>query len=290
MLFNIVYVCAPHMTILRRDFISLTKFSLEACGHEVTVSYDVFNPRAMNLVIRGYAPEVSQYLLAQGDNFPFAILNTEVIVGGKLNFFVNQTDYKKNYQYEEVMRRAKFVWEVIYDNMERHKEIGTKAFFYRWGYHPKLDEITHLREKDFDYFFFGSDSPRRRELIDSFDKAALRGGWDQYSPYFIRNSGVARAKLQLNLISHDVFTHVNSFRIAYLAGNRCAIISEPEHDPVGYMDYVVVSPREALIDTIREYAADNKYQKLADRSYELFRQTDANQIMHELLAQTKISA
>lgn len=286
MRFNIVYFASPEATILRRDIILLMKYSLEDCGHEVTVSSASLEPSCINIIMRGYAKDVSKFLLQNTGKIRYGIINTEVIADGKLNFFIGQQDIENDYSYEKVMQQAEFVWEVIYDNMERHKLIGSKAYFFRWGYHPLLEDIRHLSQKDYHYYFFGSDSPRRREFIGELKQAGYHGAWDKFSSYLIRNSNIARAKLQLNIISHDVFTHVNSFRICYLAGNRCAIISEPENDPVGYMDYTVISPREHFKETMKEYLSDNKYVKLADKTYELFRQTDAKQIMHDLLNQT----
>lgn len=289
MLINIVYFTAAHLSVLRRDFLMLTKHTLEACGHEVLLSNNALEGNALNLILRAYDPKVSESILANLGKVRYGILNTEVIAGGVLNHEVNATDYSKNYQYEQVMKHAEFVWEVIYDNMARHAEIGTRAFFYRWGYLRELEEIRHLSQKDHDFYLFASDSPRRREIVQELYGAGLKGAWDFYSPYFLRNSGIARAKLQLNIISHDVFTHVNSFRICYLAGNRCAVLSEPEIDPVGYLDYAEVCERAHLAERIRELGAGGGYQKLADRAYDLFRQTDANRIMHELLRETGLA-
>jgi len=236
--FNLAYLGPDHLFHLRRDFLLATKYGLESLGHEVYLSGGMLDARRFNLVVGAYflpAPDLQRLAASR---FPMAHVNTEVIAKDMLNFKPEKTDFMGAYL--PAMRAGAFVWDVILDNLEEHRRYGTNAHFMRWGYDPRLEEIEHRPQKDLDFYFFGALSQRRQQVLGSLDKWGFAWLADHICPYFLRNDRIARARVNLNIVQEDKYTHVNSFRICYLANNRGAILSEVETDPAGYLDHATV--------------------------------------------------
>jgi hypothetical protein len=211
-----------------------------------------------------------------------AHVNTEVIAKDMLNFKADKTDFMGAYL--PAMRAGAFVWDVILDNLEEHRRYGTNAHFMRWGFEPKLEEIEHREPKDLDFYFFGALSPRRQQLLGALDKHRFAWLADHICPYFMRNDRIARAKVNLNIVQDEKYTHVNSFRICYLANNRAAILSELESDPAGYLDHatVVREPGE-LANALAALLEGGRWKAEGERGYQTFREIPMKRCMEELL-------
>jgi hypothetical protein len=185
------------------------------------------------------------------------------------------------------MKAGKFIWEGLPENMKEHERYGNRAFFIRLGWVSKLEEIEHRQEKDLDFYFFGSMSPRRQAIVKDLWSRGFIGGADHSCPAFLRNDRIARARVQLNLVLHDQYTHVNALRIMYLANNRCAILSEAENDPAGYLSLTkVVSDKNLLGDALQELVTGNKWKQLAEESYEKCRAHPMKASMERLLEES----
>lgn len=85
-------------------------------------------------------------------------------------------------------------------------------------------------------------------------------------------------------MQEDRYTHVNSFRICYLANNRCAILSEAESDPAGYLELAeVVRGKERMADALAGLLADGRWKERGEAAYERFRERPMTACMEELL-------
>ena len=110
------------------------------------------------------------------------------------------------------------------------------------------------------------------------------GAADGSCPYFLRNDRIARAKVNLNIVQDEKYTHVNSFRICYLANNRVAILSEAESDPADYLSVArVVHRKEEIADALADLLANDKWKAQGEAAYEKFRQVPMKRCMEELL-------
>lgn len=266
---------------LRRDFFLLIKYSLEDIGHDVDFSWMTLDPKRFNLIVGAYFLPPQEIGKITQSNLRFAHINTEVISKDTLNFQPNKTDLNA---YMSSLAAGQFVWDVNYDNLGEYAQRNMKAHFMRWGWHPKLEEIVHREQKDLDYYFFGMMSERRQSIVRSLSKRGFVGGADHSCPTFLRNDRIARARVNLNLVQLDQYTHVNSFRICYLANNRGAILSEIEGDPVNYLSVArVVRNKDEIADALAELIAGNKWKELGDSGYETLRTKPMTGIMKELL-------
>jgi hypothetical protein len=146
-----------------------------------------------------------------------------------------------------------------------------------------MKDISHHAIKDLDYYFFGMMSPRRKSLIERINAAGFRGEADNSCPYFLRNDRIARAKIQLNIIQDSKYSHVNSFRICYLANNDCYILSEPEDDPAGYLRYADIADEKSLIEKMAAALQQDRWRDMAAAAAAEFETCKMRSIMEELL-------
>ena len=281
MKFNISYMGPEWLFHLRRDFILGIKYSLEDLGHDVSVSGPAIEPHRFNLLIGAYFLEPSLIKQITACGAAYAHINTEVIGNDMLNFNPKKTDFLGAYL--PSMKQGRFIWDGLIDNMKEYERYGANAHFLRWGSHPRLQEVVHRSEKDLDFDFFGMLSERRQKLIKLLESAGLRGLADHSCPYFVRNDRIARAKLQLNLIQHEKYTHVNLLRIGYLADNGCCILSEEENDPGRYLDFTEVVRVETLVESARHFLADDRWRARGERARTDFGAVKLVPMMEELL-------
>lgn len=281
MKFNICYMGPEQLFHLRRDFFLVMKYVLEDLGHEVVLSGPSLDTQRFNLVVGAYFLPGDQIRKIAASGVKFAHVNTEVIGNDMLNFNPDKVDFLGAYL--PSMKQGSFVWDVIMDNMAEYERYGVNAHFMRWGWHPKMQDIEHKLEKDLDFYFFGMISQRRKALLQALLGAGLRGHADHSCPYFVRNGNIARAKVQLNLIQEDKYTHVNSFRICYLANNACCILSENEKDPANYLKYAdIVDPKE-LVGRVKELVSGDGWRQRGEKALADFQEYSMRETMAALL-------
>src|SRR6185436_9493725 len=157
----------------------------------------------MNLIVGGYFLGPAELAKLDASGLDFAHVNTEVISQDLLNFNPDKTDFKGAYL--PSMRTGRFVWDVILDNLAEYRRYGVNAHFLRWGWHPKLEDIEHRRQKDLDFYLFGMMSARRKAIVDELFQAKLAGIADHTCPYFVRNDRIARARVNLNIVQDDKY-------------------------------------------------------------------------------------
>jgi hypothetical protein len=266
---------------LRRDFILLLKYSLEDLGHDVALAGAALDGSRFNLLIGAYALKPDALAQIAKSGAAYAHVNTEIVANDMLNHNPAKADFLGGYL--PSMEQGRFVWDVVLDNLPEYESYGVRAFFLRWGQHAKLADIVHRQEKDLDYYFFGMLSERRKALLQPLKRAGLRGTADHSCPYFLRNDRISRAKVQLNLVQDEKYTHVNSFRICYLANNGCCILTENEHDPANYLKYAEVIDTADLVDLVRAYSSGGLWKERGDRAKADFAEHPMRSIMEALL-------
>ncbi len=279
--FNIAYMGPEWIFHLRRDFILVLKHSLEDLGHRVILSGATVDSSCVNLIIGAYflSKESNTALIKSG--VKYANVNTEIIGNDMLNHNPSKVDFLGAYM--PMIKSGLFAWDVVQNNIAQYGAYGASAHFARWGFHPKLKDISHHATKDLDYYFFGMMSPRRKALIERINVAGFKGEVDNSCPYFLRNDRISRAKIQLNIIQDNKYSHVNSFRICYLANNECYILSEPEDDPADYLMYADIADEASLIEQMSVALQRDRWRDkaaVAAAKFETIKMTD---IMEELL-------
>jgi hypothetical protein len=280
--FNLAYLGPEALFHLRRDFLLATRFGLESLGHDVLMSGRQLDTSRFNLVVGAYFLPPAEMRKLADNGLEFAHINTEVIARDLLNFDPRKVDFLGSYL--PSMQAGRFVWDVILDNLPEHRRYGTRAHFMRWGWHPRMEDIEQREDKSLDFYFFGMMSARRTGIVNELLRGGFTGMADGSCPYFVRNDRIARSRVSLNIVQDEKYTHVNSFRICYLANNRCAILSEAEKDPADYLSATrVVHRKEEIADALRELIAGNRWKAQGESAYEKFRAIPMTRCLEELL-------
>jgi hypothetical protein len=129
-------------------------------------------------------------------------------------------------------------------------------------------------------------SARRGAILENLQAAGFKGAADHSCPYFLRNDRIARSRVQLNLVQDDKYTHVNSFRICYLANNDCHILSEMENDPAGYLKFTEIVDENNIVDKLGEAIANNRWRDFGRHASQEFEKITMKSIMESLLEET----
>ncbi|WP_028793416.1 hypothetical protein [Thalassobaculum salexigens] len=282
MRFNISYFGPERIFNLRRDFFLLLKYGLESNGHEVVFAGHQLEANAINLLVGAYFLSPEQMLKLRKTGVPYAVVNTEIVKDGMLNFQPKKTDLEN--AYIPLIKGGKFSWDVVPQNIPELKSVyGIDSALIRWAYHEKLEELEVKEEPDLDFYFFGFVTERRKRMIDQMEQKGLKGLADHSCPYFLRNDRISRAKVQINIRQDVKYVHVNAFRIGYLANNRTAILSEQEEDPTNYLQYAEVVDKSRYAEAAIELARGGRWKQLREESYELYREIHFKDVMEAVL-------
>lgn len=283
MKFNITFMGPEIIANLRRDLMLLLRHSLEDLGHRVMLSTNTLEMGWTNVLIGTYFRPSTDFKAIIDSGADIVHLNTEVISRDMLNFNPKKVDFLGAYL--PFLRCGRGILEMVVDNMGEHQRYGTHAVFLRWAFHEKLQDLRLARpeDRDLDFYIFGMMSERRKAFVDALKRAGFRGVAHHTCPFWERNSTIERTKVNLNIIQENVYTHVNAFRIGYLANNHCAILSEQEHDPAGYLDSVLVTDKNRFVEDFSALIAGDRYLEQEKKTYYAYRRIHMTQVMEEAL-------
>lgn len=266
---------------LRRDFMLAIKYGLEDCGHDVILNGQRVDASRTNIIIcpNWFTKDVAKQLVSS--KIKYISVNTEIIADGMLNYKPEKCDFEGVFL--PVLKSSIAVWDVVQDNLPQYEQYGLEANFMRWGYHEKMHDIES-KEKNLDFYFFGTMSARRQSILKKLVSHGLYGEVDEFCPTFVRNDKIARAKVQLNIAQDDKYSHVNSFRTCYLSNNNCYVVSEPENDPAGYLESVDVVNVEKMADHIKK--TKEQWKDKAEENCAKFKKHHMRDCMERLLEAT----
>jgi len=283
---NISYMGNLFFAHLRRDLMLLLKYALEDLGHQVSLSRcSIEAGNWLNIVIGGYFLKPKELSYITSEKFDIVHLNTEIIKDDLLNFNPEKVDFLGTYL--PMLKKSRGVLEMVIDNMPEHTRYGTNATFLRWAYHPKLKELklTSAKNRSYDYYCFGMMSDRRLSLVEKLKDAGFYGLTHEANPFWERNSIIERTKINLNLIQEDFYSHVNAFRIGYLANNGCTVLSEKEHDPANYLEKIPLTNANDLVENFARLIDNNRYLEKEKEIYYHYRKIHMTEIMEQALDQ-----
>jgi len=266
---------------LRRDFVLAMRHGLIACGHDVEINWNLVDPHRINLMVGAYRIPRESILKIASSGLRYVVVNTEVVKNDLLNHNPGKVDFLG--AYVPLIQRGAAAWDVIMDNLPEYRRYGVEARFLRWGFVPELEDVPQQTAKSMDFYFFGTMTPRREAMIRRLEQAGFKGRYDDSCPTYYRNEMIGRARVQLNTIQKDIYTHVNSFRICYLANNRTAILSEQENDPAQYLAYAQVTTPERFVEDFTALVAGDEWRRLAEQSYARFAEISMRSCMERTL-------
>lgn len=156
----------------------------------------------------------------------------------------------------------------------------------RVGFVPELTRIAAVPE-DIDVLFYGSNSPRRRAVLDSLRARGFRVEW-LFGAFGVgRDAMIARSKIVLNmhLYEAEVFEIV---RVSYLLANKRAVVSERGANPAEDADLasgIAFAAYDELVDRCVELLGDDRARReLGQRGYQDFSARNQAAILGEVLS------
>jgi hypothetical protein len=179
------------------------------------------------------------------------------------------------------------VWDYSQSNVERLAAWHVRRLTHvPIGYVPELTRIAAVPE-DIDVLFYGSNSPRRRAVLDT-----LRGQGFRVERLFgvygaDRDAMIARSKIVINMHLYEakVFEIV---RVSYLLANRRAVVSERSVNPAEDDDLasgIAFAAYDELVDRCVELLGDDRSrQELGQRGYQVFSARSQVAILGEVLS------
>jgi len=154
--------------------------------------------------------------------------------------------------YVEFLRHAGQVWDYSRRNERYLAQHGLGNVRYiPLGYSPRLDRMPIGAAADIDVLFYGSVTPRRRQILDELQRRGCKTV-QLFSKYGAeRDAHIARAKIQLNVHQFET-SHLEQLRLSYLLNNRRFVVSEtPDENPYG--DGVVFCDYKDIVDRCVDY-------------------------------------
>ena len=147
--------------------------SLELLGHACSLERNRCDPEAMNVLVGVHllsSPiDVDIVLGAARD---YVVLQSEIFTASSVNGHPAQGRLESVIL--PLLRGARGVWDSLDTNIEHLARLGIHAESLRFGYNPRLEEISHKRVKDIDFLFYGSVGPWRRTVLSKLEALGYR--------------------------------------------------------------------------------------------------------------------
>lgn len=245
------------------DAVRMIAGSLEALGHDVTITRNAIEKGRVNVL-------VGVHLLADrtlGDELaaaraPYVVVQTEMIHGRTINR--EDTGDRLETILLPLFRGALAVWDSSTANLAALAALGVDAKMLRFGHVPSVREIRPKASRDIDFFWYGSVTAHRRDVLNKLASLGYRVEATFDAAQLFRNDLIARSEIVLTLRQSDAMPHVPHGRILYLVANHCLVAGEGglEQEPVE--DLFVWGDPNDTIELLRETRARADRRELAE--------------------------
>jgi len=252
------------------DLARMIAFGLEDLGHTCTLRRNATEPGRVNILLGVHnlsAPDTVDALIDGGH--PYVVYQTEIIRGRT----VNGIDIGRSFDdlLLPLLKNAKAVWDTDEESRASLRALGIETGKLGFGFVPRLEEIRHREEKDIDFFFYGSTTPHRREVLQKLRSLGYRVADVFDDQALFRNDLLSRAEVVLTLRQSEAFAHLPQARILYLVNNRCLVAGESGLGQEPLEDLFLWSEPDAVIELLRRTRAMKNRRELADDFHQRFR-------------------
>ncbi len=252
---------------------------IRSLGHRSDLSVNNIDTDSINIIVGTHLLTEQDLTAIRQTGAKYIALHTEWLSPGEPPYKVKSTFQGNNFEPTQraFLENALGVWEAWDSNIQllSRFDIPPERFRRFWiGYHEDLEDIRHrsYADKDLDALFFGSITPRRQALLHELSKTMnVLSVFD--APHAIRNDMIARAKINLALLSSPSLNYFSFTRIGYLLNNRGFVVTETSIKDRGMQDLVVDADAAHLVERCRELLASGDIPRMAEEAYERYRQT-----------------
>jgi hypothetical protein len=292
--FNIAYITGenPYEHLLY-DLIRLIDGGLTELGHNCVISKNHLYLDRTNIIIGGHLITETDVVEKLKD-LDYIVLQSEIFKNNTR--YVNAAPaYKEAARdqfdnfYLPLMKGAQKVWEAVPSNTSQLDFLGVDYAFWEGGYAACLENITHKKNKDIDFLFFGSLTEWRKKFLTRLDSKNYNVVWlDGKAGSVYRNDAIARAKINLSINQTEDDAHLAWGRVTYLLNNRGLVVGE-ETDDMGWLSdcYLHALKFDDVIELCEETLNRSDREEIARKHYELFRQMPITDQLSKLIEATR---
>ena len=252
------------------DTVKILYYGLESLGHDVIVTHNTVRKSYMNILIGSDFLSRAEQVEDMSRGREYIVYQNELVLAGQINGTKGTDHFEQIYL--PLLQRAKSVWEGLPELMPLWEQRGVRAQFVLWGYHPALEEVVHKRDKDIDFFFFGSMTDRRLKMLTELKERGyvVSSVFDQQAIF--RNDLIARSRINLS-IRQSGMNHLAWGRHCFLINNRSLVLSERCVDQAWLEDCFLTAETDSWLDDCETAIARSDLQQVTDDCYERYRST-----------------
>jgi hypothetical protein len=271
--------------------------TLGKCGHETTVVQDEIYPKAINVFFE-YFPEpgLIEHILGlrRSHGLKVGVIATELMVRGTIPYGKHgmlwdgdkETFFRKRVAgFDRFARGVDFVWSWLERTAHEYRDCAPVSRFFPVGHVFESPRPARLAPKDIDVIFFGTRTPHRTAVLESFQAQGIkvlcvgRGFPVGYLSKSYLASLMDRAKIGLNLNLHAEDDTVDGIdprfaycmRIIEMLEREMCIVSEeiPLDNP--YRDFMHSDSPDRLAGACKELLSDGSWREAGELGATKFR-------------------
>jgi len=271
--------------------------TLGKCGHETTLVQDEIYPNAINVFFE-YFPDpvfVEQILdLRKSHALKIGVIATELMVGGTIPYGKHgmlwdgdkEAFFRKRVAgFDRFARGVDFVWSWLERTAHEYRDCGSVSRFFPVGHVSACPGPLRRSPKDIDVIFFGTRTPHRTALLESFHAQRIkvlcvgRGFPVGYLSKSYLGSLMDRAKIGLNLNLHAEDDTVDGIdprfascmRITEMLERELCIVSEaiPLDNP--YREFMRSDDPGCLAAACKELLSQDSWREAGELAAAKFR-------------------
>lgn len=206
------------------DICKYINFGIESSGYDCCILRNKLAKDRINIIMGAHNqtdPSVVNRIQQAGR---YILLQSEIITGDSINRWAVKKSFADVYL--PLMQGALVVWDGVESNIDQLKRHGISAELLRLGYHERMEEIIHKKNKDIDFLFCGSLTLHRKKLLDALTERGLHvvTMFDDAAMY--RNDLIARTRVNLAPNQGPGMNHLGGGRVLYLVNNRSVVVVE----------------------------------------------------------------
>ena len=204
-----------------KEVIDLFSVTLKDLGFDVVQSNNRLKKDALNLLI-GYQYIPESHIDYVAENYQYILIQLEQLsdTGG----WFKQAE-KKFDSFRSLFKGASQVWDYAQENIGFLELQGVDSHLIPLGFHKSLVHYTPHETQDIDVLFYGNLYPKRMALLKELEKHChLHTLFNIFGEE--RNEALQRAKVIINIHSHEGLDTLEQARLFYLLSNHSFVISE----------------------------------------------------------------
>ena len=268
------------------DTVMFLKNAMQDCGHDACISHEI-EPDRLNVVMEHFVQErhIAPLIEARKRGTRFVLIATEPIRDGTFNGGVDAAHWhygdtaywKLRFDLFRIAARlADAVWVLAPSMVEGYTRAlpNVPVHFLPHGHVQNFATVTHRppEQRDIDFYFSGSITDYRKEILTELARHHKVVGDDRASPEYLRLDHQSRAKvcLSLRLSAHNDIPSVS--RMHFHLQNRNFMVHEAYPLPCPLDPFVLHVPRKDLVAFARQALQMANRGEIAQQCHDRFAQ------------------